>query len=105
MGTVNAAVITATRSYPNGGALPVIDPVPISAEAITSSGTSAQSSNSVPTPANGVSLIWHLVSDTAVWVKFGSNPTAAAGDDYYLPAELPMQFAANPGDKVAVIDA
>lgn len=70
-------------------------------EAITSSGSSQQSTG----VAQG-GEIWSItVSGGNVWVRMGSNPTAAAGDDWLLVDGTTRDFEASANEKVAVIDA
>lgn len=64
-------------------------------QTVASSGTSAQS-----TAVTAVRVL--IVSATAHFVRFGTNPTAV-NTDFVLPANTPMQFSFVPGDKVAVI--
>jgi len=64
--------------------------------AITATGTSAQSSAF----NTGTSIVC-VQSDEAVYVLFGSNPTATT-NDYRLQAGGEQFFAVSPGWKVAV---
>lgn len=46
-----------------------------------------------------------LVSDIAVFVATGANPTAVStGASFYLPAATPQVIPVNPSDKVSVIN-
>ncbi len=97
MGTVNvvfAGVGGTERTQPayNGA--------PLAAENVTSSGTSAQSAAAPIACATRI----HAV-DAAVYVKTGANPTAAAGDDWYVASGGTLDLFVNAGDKVAVINA
>lgn len=77
---------------------------PTTAETITTSGASQQSSNSVQ--AADDNEYWVIsVSGGDVWVKFGSSPTAAAGDEWLINDGQTREFKALAGDKMAVIDA
>lgn len=78
----------------------VIRSTPIAAEAITPSGTSQLSAT-----AAGDGEYWYISTTGDVWVKFGSAATAAAGDDFLLPAGSIYHVKATLGDKCAVIDA
>lgn len=70
-------------------------------EVITSSGTSQQS---VTVSAND--NIWVISAITgSVWIRFGTNPTAASGDDWLICAGQTREFAGHAGHKVAVVDA
>lgn len=73
----------------------------IEAEVVNSSAVSAQST----IVADGGNQFWEISSPVDVWVRFGSNPTAAAGDDLRIWAGTTRHFQAKDGDKVAVIDA
>ncbi len=49
---------------------------------------------------------YRLVSTTASWIKFGSNPTAvaSAADNHFLPANVPIDIVCQAGAlKVAII--
>lgn len=106
MATVSAVITTVSTAYPTGTPCPVPDAAVVSSEAITSSGTAAQGSNAVPTyTIGGQSMIWVITTPSPVWAAFGSNPTAASGTSYYVPANVPMAFGAVAGQKVSVIDA
>lgn len=72
------------------------------AEEITSSATSASSSNASP---SGTGFCVITVSGGDVWVKFGSAPTAAAGSDWLILEGQTRDFKVAKGTKVAVIDA
>lgn len=78
----------------------VIRSAPITSELITSSGTSQLS-----TTAAGSGEYWMVSTTGDIWIKFGSAATAAAGDDYLLPAGSIYHVKATLGDKCAVIDA
>lgn len=92
MGTVNIV-------FANTGASPAYKGGALAAENLTSSGTSAQSTNTAP-----VGCYVRITSDTAGYVKTGSNPTAAVGDEWRLLENQPLDLEVNKGDKVAVID-
>lgn len=85
---------------------PVIKSVPVSAQALTSSGTSQASSVVVPADPKG-QVFWVITAaDGPVWVKFGAAPVAAAGADHLIPAGATREFSAGAaGEKCAVIDA
>ena len=97
MGTVN---IVFSSVGGNSGAMPAYNGIPVASENVTSSGTSAQSTNS----ASSRGLAVRVTPTVDIYVKIGANPTAAAGD-WYVPAYMAMDFMVEPGDKVAVIDA
>ena len=105
MATVSVRVVTATSGL--GGLQPVADAVPLSAEAITSSGTSAQGSTAIAPATWRPNLYWLItVSGGNVWVKFGTNPTAASGDDHLiLDGQIDTYAVTEGSQKIAVIDA
>lgn len=69
-------------------------------ETKTSSGASQQSTGSAE-----AGEYWEIGSTGNIWVRFAANPTAAAGDDFLIPANSVRHFQSVLGDKVAVIDA
>lgn len=71
---------------------------PGTTQTVAISGTSAQTTNAVD------SYVVRLISTSACFIKFGSDPTASSSEAY-LPAETAEYFAINPGDKVAVIQS
>jgi len=89
-----------------GWNIPVINPVPVDTDLLTSSGTSQQSDFAVPT--NGGGLVWIItVTGDKIRAKFGANPTAVAAEDggWLILDGQTREFVARPGDKVAVITA
>lgn len=103
MATVGVTIEMIDTAYPNGQAAPVIGSAPIAKENVTSSVTSAQTTIEVPANAKG-SLVWRVACDSPLWVAVGADPTASAGNDRLLTGGV-LEFAAAPGQKVAVIDA
>lgn len=95
------ATVGITFAYRGVENVPVLRGVPSGAEAITSSGTSQQSSGSAIVDE----YVTIAVSGGAIWAKLGANPTAAAGDDWLIPDGGIITLQASAGDKVAVIDA
>lgn len=81
-----------------GGTINIMSGV-LRSESITSSGASAQ--GTFTATAGEVAQIY---CDTAVYVKVGSNPTAAAATALYVPPTTLVHMALSGGDKVAVID-
>lgn len=80
----------------------VEDATPAQVEDITASGTSAQTTMT----ANHAGGFCVIETTADVWVKFGSNPTAGAGDVHLVTAgskDIFRGYAA--GDKVAVVTA
>ena len=104
MATVRVRLLTVQNKALTGGTQPVLDPVPVQSQNMTSSGTSTQST--VVVPADAENLYWRIDSDGgAVWLKFGDNPTAAADDDWKVADQGFVEFSARKNQKVAVIDA
>ena len=84
-----------------GGAVPQIAREPaVTTQQVTASGTSAQSS-----AFNASTNYVRLIADVAVYIAFGSDPTAVDASDLYLPAGTAEYFGITPGHKVAVITA
>jgi len=101
MGTVNVTIMQAGASSLRGS-VPVYAGSVLSAENITSSATSAASTGATTGPRD----IIRIATDTAIYVKFGTAPTAAAGDEIMVFADTVYEHGGhNPGIKVAVIDA
>lgn len=95
------ATVSIVNAYRGNEDVPVLRSAVLGSEAITSSGVSQQSSVAATRDS-----YWHItVSGGAVWVRFGANPTAAAGDDWLIPAGGNLDVQAVTGDIVAVIDA
>ena len=98
MGTVN--VTFASVGGPSG-AMPAYNGRSQASENITSSGTSAQSTNTAPRSGTVARI---AAVDASVYVKTGDNPTAAAGD-WFLALGTTIDLFLEAGDKVAVINA
>jgi len=79
----------------------VAEGVAILKESITSSGSSTASSIATTDLAQVV----RIATTGDVWVKFDSNPTAAAGEDFLLTSGAIEYFQVPVGYKVAVKDA
>lgn len=95
------AVVGMTMSYRGGASVPVVrGRDPRVSEVKTSFAASTQFTG---TAVAGEYIT--VATDTAIWVKINSNPTAAAGDDFLLPAGQIMSWEAMEGDKVAIIAA
>lgn len=100
MATVNV-VFAAGGARGTFGSLDVYRGVPASAENITSSGTSAVSTNAATTG----SIARITASGGAVYAKVGSAPTATVGGDWLIPDGASLDLAIPVGYKIAVIDA
>lgn len=96
MATVNVAFARAVD-----GAAQVLAAMPHASQSITSGAGSTQS-----TITAGLDTVCQITaSGGKVWVKFGANPTAAAGSDYLILDGQTREFGMIPmGFKVAVID-
>jgi len=96
---------TAYVSFGSGGALgangsiPVRNGNPTTTETVTTSGTSAASTNASP-----VSGFVEINCTTALYATVGTAPTAAATTGWYIPAGIPTQIGTLEGQKVALID-
>lgn len=106
MATVSLVLSTCDTKSASGGGMPVAKSQPKGKTSITSSASTQ------PVPIAGVTAarksdVWVVTSaGGAVWVKFGSNPTASAGNDWYIPAGVPQAFGVSvDGETMAVIDA
>jgi hypothetical protein len=81
MATVHVTLSRVKGRASTGSTMPVQDSVEISADTMTSSGTSAQSSITAP----DLDCFWSVtVTGGNVYVKFGANPTAVADAGYLL---------------------
>lgn len=97
-------------SIPNesqAGIANIPDSVPISKESKTTSGSSSATSIAVPGKGRGNGrLFWSVTAVGGdVWVAFGATPVASAGNDWLIPAGSTREFAAEGGQKAAVINA
>jgi hypothetical protein len=97
MATLNVVLARADGPVPNSKV--------VGAQSITTTGSSQQSS--VVSGANhNASQFWILTATGGnVWVKFGTNPTAAAGSDWLILDGQTREFKSAAGEKVAVINA
>ncbi len=96
MATCSIVIGLVNKSVPNA--------IPTSAETITTTGSSQESSNSVP--AADANEYW-IISATGgdMWVKFGATPvTAAAGDDWLINDGQTREFKALASQVCAVIN-
>lgn len=96
------ATVQITFGAAMDGIAPVMAAVPAAAEDITSSAASQQSTI---TSQRG-QMCQITASGGAVWVKFGANPTASAGNDHLIIDGSTREFGfLETGWKVALIDA
>lgn len=93
---------TAANGTSPGAQMPVPQSVPTAAQTITSSATSQQT-----TITGTAGQFWRVVaSGGAIWVKAAADPTAAAGDDWLVPAGGVLELSVTAAsEKLAVIDA
>lgn len=95
-----------TRAQDNSGTSlsPVMESQATEFELYVSSATSGQSSIVATT---SFSEIWHIKAiDTAIWLKFGVNPTASEGDEIHLSIGQEIELGvAVAGETVAIINA
>lgn len=98
MATVNVSFV---RTHNLGGAV-----VAVSSDAESEVITSSASSQATTIAADNQKVLARIaVSGGNVWIKFGSNPTAASEDVFLLLDGTVEYFSVLEGDKVAVIDA
>ncbi len=71
---------------------------PGTTQAVTYDG-STQTTNAVGT----TTTVIQVTCTTAAFVAVGTNPTASPTNGAYVPANTPVKFGINPGDKVAAI--
>jgi hypothetical protein len=102
-----SVVIAQTFNPKRGYKDPVPAATPFAAEEITTSETSQQSGVYNAGVYGSYGSYWVLtVTGGNVWVKFGSDPTAAAGDQWLILDGQTREFAVDAeGQKLAVIDA
>ncbi|MCA0000967.1 MULTISPECIES: hypothetical protein [unclassified Mesorhizobium] len=95
----------AQRTYNDA---PVYASVALGSQALASSGASQQSTvvSAAPDLIDKTFPVWSITaSGGKVWVKFGANPTASAGDGWLILDGQTRDFgAAMTAEKVAVID-
>lgn len=102
MATVHITLSQAETRALTRGTLQILDAAETSADTITSSAMSQQSSIT----ATNATYVWSITADGgAVYLKFGSNPTAASDDGWYLMDGERLYLGADVSQKVAVIDA
>ena len=103
MATLSVVLATGNTVSRWGDTLPVPLSVPKGAQALTTSGSSAQSS--ITTSAS-LSDIWILTASGGnIWVKFGTNPTAAVGGDWLILNGQTREIGVTvDGEKLAAID-
>jgi hypothetical protein len=69
-------------------------------ENVTASGTSAQSA-----VFSGNCSLVRIICDAACYIKFGANPTAAAGDIYLAAGAVEYFAVSGSGQRLAVVTA
>lgn len=106
MATVGIALTSVGNIASSGlnAVMPTPDSAAYGTDSITSSASSQQSSITVP--SDGRQYYWVVtVSGGDVWVKFGDDPTAAAGDGWLVADTTTRDWSAHGGQKAAIIDA
>lgn len=73
-------------------------PMPASSVKVAYTGT-AGTTTALPATANAL----RVVATTDCFIQIGTNPTAVADDDCYLPALVPEYFACPEGAKVSAV--
>lgn len=105
MATVSVVLTSVSNKASSGlnAVMPSADAASTLSTSLSSSAASAQAS--ITCPDDGRQHYWVITALGNVWVAFGDNPTAAAGDDYLVASGSTRDWAAKPGQKVAVVDA
>jgi len=103
MATVHTTIEAVNGTSALGGVMPVAQSIETLAETLTSSATSAAGTIEAP----GKNLFWSVtVSGGDIWVKFGTDPTAASGSGYLMTDGQTRDFAVTlVGEKIAIKDA
>ncbi|MGB3830908.1 MAG: hypothetical protein WA975_03480 [Mesorhizobium sp.] len=102
-----SVVIAQTYNPKRGYRDPVPAATPFAAEKITTSGTSQKSTIGSTGVYGAFGSYWILTASGGdMWVKFGTDPTAAAGSQWLILDGQTREFAVDAdAQKVAVIDA
>ena len=104
--TVDIALAKVENAAVGGAQMPVIAPVPLDTDLITTISSSQQSDFAVP--AGTVGAFWVITATgDKIRAKFGADPTAVAAEDggWLILDGQTREFSAVPGHKVAVITA
>lgn len=106
MATVGVALTSVSNKASSGlnAVMPSADAAATGSATIASSAVSQQVS-SVVCPDDGRQHYWIITALGNVWVTFGTNPTAVAGTTYLVASGSTRDWAAKPGQMVALIDA
>jgi hypothetical protein len=107
MATVHV-VLGISKARTTGGAqLPVFLSTEIDADTVTTSSTTGQADITVSQANLNDGAIWSVTAkDGDVYVKTGTNPTAAADSGWLVTAGSTREFAATEvGEKLALKDA
>ena len=109
MATASICLCRTQNTFPDGSPMPVVSSVPVLDETAANPTSSTQSTGTVPTTVtnNRHGLVWEIsASGGAIWVTFGTNPTASAGVSFLVPDGAVRHFGAGvAGEKAAVINA
>lgn len=100
-----SVVVAQTYNPMTGYRNPVPSATALASTSVTTSGTSQQAD--ITSSGASYGAFWVLTASGGdVWVKFGSDPTAAAGDEWLIVDGQTRDFAIDAySQKVAVIDA
>lgn len=107
MATVHITLGQVTGASVAGESMPVEPSVPLSADTMTSSGTSAQSSITATLSALARKAAFWTVTVTGgnVWAAFGANPTAAADAGQLILDGQTRNFSVSANaEKIAIKD-
>lgn len=103
------ATVSRTASRPNfTQQMPIPEGIPISKQAITSTGSATLSTIAAP-DTGWADLHWAVTAyNGPVWVAFGpaASVVASAGNDHYVPSGTTRFFGVgSAGERLSVIDA
>jgi len=90
-------------SGPDGALVQAPRSVPDSTDLMTA-GASAKSA--LTAPSDPTAYCWFITTKVDIWVKFGDDPTAVAGEDWLVLAGTTRAFyASSPAEEVAILAA
>lgn len=104
MATVHIALATTRSKRTNGDRMPVVEAAPVASETITSS-SSNQKTTTVAGTYPGAEFWVVTAVDGNILIAAGDDPDATSDDTHYVLAGQTREFAANTGEKLAVVDA
>lgn len=100
MATTHIVLASCDTKSADNYAMPVAKSVPKAKQSLTPSGTSQVSSI---TGSSKRTDVWLITTDTQIWVKFGSTPTASAGNDWFVMAGTPLHVGVSADGEVPAI--